>query len=251
MEQVIGSYAWTRQGQGKLSFKEKLKFIHRVLLPSTTDFLKVHLQLDKAQTDLDIHQILIPDTPLIRRAIEVLEAEANPTLIQHSWRSYLWGAGLGRIHGTSYDAEALLSAALYHDVGLTDAYLHFNTCQCFTLKSAEVFLQDATQLGYAQDKTQLVQDAICMHMNGYADEHNPSEVTLLQYGVSCDVIGAKLYQLSEGFRQDVLNRYPRGQFKQQFKARLKVEAQNHPHGRTALLRTLGLPMMLQMSPFKA
>ena len=250
MNQQIGSFDWTKQSNGKLSLKEKLSFVQRVMLPSTIGFLKTQLKLDKADHQIDLNQIKIPDTAMVKTAIEALEVQSNPMLINHSWRSYLWGAGLACVHQKTYDAEVLLTSALYHDIGLTDQHLHGTDCTCFTLKGALAFESDAKKIDYPIDKINLVKDVICMHMNGYSDETDPSEITLLQYGVTCDVIGTQLLKLPKNYTLEVLQQYPRENFKQDFKARLKLESQKDRHSRTAVLSILGLPMMLSLSPFK-
>lgn len=250
MKNQIGDFNWVQRTQGKLSFKEKLTLAHKAMLPSTVGFLNTQLKLEKSHQSFDLNDIKIPDTPMVKRAIATLEAQSNPMLINHSWRSYIWGAGLACVHGKTYDAEVLLTSALYHDIGLTDQHLHSTDCRCFTLKSALAFEQDAQQLAYPEAKTQLVKDAICLHMNGYSDETNPSEITLLQYGVTCDVIGTQLLRLPEQFRDDVVAKYPREGFNQNFKALLKLETQKDSNSRTALLSRLGLPMMIGLNPFK-
>lgn len=250
MKNQIGDFNWTKSTQGQLSFKEKLSFVHQVMLPSTVGFLKTQLKLEKSKHHFRLDTLSIPDTAMVKQAIETLDAQSNPMLVNHSWRSYLWGAGLAAVHGKNYDEEVLLTSALYHDIGLTDQHLHGADCRCFTLKSALAFEQDANKIDYPAEKLNLIKDAICMHMNGYTDESNPSEVTLLQYGVTCDVIGSQFYRLPESFRDDVLKQYPRENFKQDFKTRLKIESQKDRNSRTAVLSALGLPMMLGLSPFK-
>lgn len=41
----------------------------------------------------------------------------------------------------------------------------------------------------------MIKDAICLHMNGYIEESDPSEVILLQQGASCDVISDNQYKI--------------------------------------------------------
>lgn len=252
MNPQIGNFAWMQSKQGQLTFKEKLKVIQKVMLPSTLNFLKTQLKVgDQALHNLAMSEIILPDTTLIKEAIAVLEEKADPAIIHHSWRTYFWGAALGKIHQKSFDAEVLLASALCHDLGLTDNdQKHGQDCQCFTFKSALAFEEIATTAGFPQHKTNLVKDAICLHMNGFIDETQPSEVVLLQYGAACDVIGEQFYRLNPQYRAQVLAKYPREGFNQKFKALIKQESQQVKNSRTALLNHLGLSMMISMNPFE-
>ena len=46
----------------------------------------------------------------------------SPRLFNHSARVYLFGALTGQRHGLRFDTELLYAGAMFHDVGLVDAY---------------------------------------------------------------------------------------------------------------------------------
>lgn len=100
-----------------------------------------------------------------------------------------------------------------------------------------------------QNKADAVADMICLHMNAHLDEHDSTESRLLQQGAACDVIGARFYQLNKTYRQDVLRQHPRQGFNQQFSQLIAQEAARNPHSRAALLKELGLPLMIRLNPF--
>lgn len=100
-----------------------------------------------------------------------------------------------------------------------------------------------------QNKAEAVADMICLHMNAHLDEHESVESRLLQQGAACDVIGARFYQLNKTYRQDVLRQHPRQGFNQQFSQLIAQEAARNPHSRAALLKQLGLPLMIRLNPF--
>ena len=87
-------------------------------------------------------------------------------------------------------------------------------------------------------------------MNAYVDDSYPVEVTLLQQGASCDVIGDQLHKVPLSYRDEVLKTYPREKFNSIFKTLLEVESKNNPNSRTALLRKLGLPLLITLNPFQ-
>ncbi len=249
----IGSYAWASQSQGHLSFKEKVLLMNKIMAPSMSQFLRTAMHLDKPKKVLNIQDIVIPDTSYVKEAVAELERCAQPALIAHSWRTYYWGAAFGLIDRTDFDPEMLLIACLLHDLGLTDSHVQSPAgqhCGCFTLTGAEAAKAWANSVNYPAQKAEVVADMICLHMNGYLDKNERTESRLLQQGASCDVIGAGFYQLNGKYSHQVLQQYPRQNFNQVMTGLMAQEAARNPHSRTALLRQLGLPLMIRLNPFK-
>ncbi|OAL85810.1 phosphohydrolase [Acinetobacter sp. SFD] len=246
----IGTYSWVVKANGKLSFKEKIKLFNQLIIPSLITPIKENIHKKNLNTDFNIDQIIIPDTKMIQLAVEELEEKASVPIINHSWRTYFWGAALGHIQNKIFDPESLLTASLFHDIGLTPSHLETKGCKCFTHESADQFAYRAEQINFDQDKTLLIKDAICMHMNGYIDPSDPSEVLLLQQGASCDVIGEQLHKLPSHFKNQILENYPRENFNKSFIELIKTEIRNNPNSRTAFLKNLGLPLMIHLNPYK-
>lgn len=246
----LGHFHWALQNQGRLSTREKIKIINKTLVPTTIHLLNLWLKKQTKNSTLQFANAQIPDTPIIKEALAELNGKAEIALINHSWRSYFWALAFGTMDTQDFDTEALLLAALLHDIGLTSAHLPHKGCQCFTLESALCFDKIAKKHHYPADKTQLVKDAICTHMNGFVQKDNPIESILLQKGATCDVIGEHFYRIPKPYREDVANQWKRANFNHIFQSLIKEESQNVPHSRTALLRTIGLPLLIYLNPFK-
>lgn len=248
----VGSYEWMMASQGQLSFKEKVQLIRRLIIPNIVASVQIqwykHSNNQHACFDLD--QVVIPDTPMVKIAVEELAIKASVTLINHSWRTYFWAVALAHMQQKEYDPESLLVAALFHDIGLTEAHLKSKGCKCFCYESADQFRIKAQQINFDQQKMHLIQEAICLHMNGYRDDSYANEIVLLQQGASCDVIGAKLYTLSSQYKEHVLAQYPRADFNRHFTQLINMESQLNPHSRTALLKHLGLSSMIKLNIFE-
>lgn len=250
---MIGSREWMTQQQGRLSPKEKLKLIQQVLMPVSIAYAQRFLNPKITPLELDLGQIKLPDTAIVKDAIDALEHCSSIALIDHSWRSLYWAIAIAKHKSWHYDLESLTIASLMHDLGLNDAPANAS-CHCFTYVSALKAEKLCQQHHYPADKTHNIADAICLHMNGYLDEDDRSlstEVVLLQQATACDVIGTDLNSIPLQFRGQVLAQHPRAGFKQQFRRYLKDEAKRHPHSRTALLRQLGLPLMMAYTGFVA
>lgn len=246
----IGSFRWVQNNSGMLTTSEKIKIMNKTLMPTVMHLFNIFFKKDTQYTHLHLRDIKIPDTPIIKDAIDELSNQANTPLINHSWRCYFWGMAFGTMNRFDFDNEALLLAALLHDIGLTDSHLHQKGCLCFTAESAHHFKLIADKHHYCPKKIHLVQDAICNHMNGYYEKDNPAEVLLLQKGAACDVIGEQIHLIPQKYRQDVMRQWGRENFNQLFKSLLKQEANNVPNSRTALLIKLGLPFLINFNSFK-
>ena len=69
-----------------------------------------------------ISGIRIPDSKLAREAAELVRQHETEMLFNHSVRVYMFGAIKGLRQNLKFDAELLYIAALFHDLGLIDAY---------------------------------------------------------------------------------------------------------------------------------
>ena len=224
---MLGSSQWMQQTQGRISLKDKIYLLQKTFTPTVSHLLhQFGLYKDKP-LHLDYDAIYIPDTLLVKAAIEQLEETQNIAVIHHSWRSYFWGISFSQIYQWQYDAEAFLISALLHDIGLIHQSKS-ESCQCFTLNSAMHAQLLCQQYHYPQDKIALIADAICMHMNGFSEPNQPKEVLMLQKGTSCDVIGADLRLIPSAYQQRCLNYYPRKGFNSIFQALIQKEREIHP-----------------------
>src|SRR3954465_9222273 len=69
-----------------------------------------------------ISGVKIPDSKLAREAAELVRQHEDEMLFNHSVRVYVFGAMKGLRQNLKFDAELLYVAALFHDLGLVDAY---------------------------------------------------------------------------------------------------------------------------------
>ena len=69
-----------------------------------------------------ISGIKIPDSKIALEAAELVRQHENEMLFNHSVRVYVFGAMRGVSQNLKFDYELLYVAALFHDMGLIDAY---------------------------------------------------------------------------------------------------------------------------------
>lgn len=249
---MIGSRAWMNTSNGKLSFKEKTRLIKQVLIPVTLNYGKTFFKAHHDSTSITFDNFQIPDTAIVKEAMNELEQTTSQAIINHSWRSYFWAVAIAHTKQWQFDQESLAVSCLMHDLGLVN-HLDQYACQCFSFESALRAEILCTKYHYPKDKMANISNAICLPMNGCLDKSDHSlskEVLLLQKATSCDVIGTDLSLFSNSFKNEILTQYPRVHFNSEMRKLITIEAKRNPQSRTALMQKLGLSSMIQMNIFK-
>ncbi|CBL45995.1 Hypothetical protein HDN1F_24120 [gamma proteobacterium HdN1] len=248
MTSIIGSLTWAEQTGGKLTLAEKFSLMRTVIKPISWRLACRWLRLDDTKA-LDYEEIILPDTPLTRSALLLLESCASDALVQHAWRTYLWAAALAVLDETLYDPELLLLGALLHHLGATPRYHGRQAVHCFTLESAHAALDWANQNDLPEDCTRSLAEMITLHLNACAAPEDAVEAILLQQGVACDTLGSRYYEIDSRFRTRVLEDHPRLDFNHEFISFLQNETALRPHSRTAVLMSSGLSLLVRSNPF--
>jgi HD superfamily phosphodiesterase len=73
-----------------------------------------------------IFGIKIPDSKIAQEAAELVRQHETEMLFNHSVRVFVFGTMKGTRQNLKFDPELLYVAALFHDLGLVDAY-HIET----------------------------------------------------------------------------------------------------------------------------
>jgi hypothetical protein len=66
--------------------------------------------------------VIVPDTPLVARAMEEARAVSEPYLFNHAVRSWLFAVQIANQQSAPYDEEVVAVSSLLHDLGLTKAH---------------------------------------------------------------------------------------------------------------------------------
>jgi hypothetical protein len=176
----------------------------------------------------------------------VAQARLSPALLNHSHRTFHFGAAVGELEGLDVDREVLYAAALLHDVGLTTRVPLVD----FTRASARAARQVAEQVGLSTAATDTLSSAITLHLSpGVSQQHGPVAY-LLAAGAAVDVVGLRSWQLPPALLTDVVSAHPRDGFKREFAAAFRAEAVRAPGGRAAYLRRYGaFDLAIRTAPF--
>lgn len=184
----------------------------------------------------------------IATAAASLNLSASPGfLANHSFRSFAWGAWFGRRDAIQFDAGTLWAASVLHDIGLTEVA---RASACFEVDGAEAAAAFLRRHNAPEDTIEIVKRAIVLHMQLAVSLDEGPIAFLLDAGVSCDVSGRRYEELDAGFRDAVLERFPRLDFKRKFTSLIAAEAERKPDCMAATYMTeYGLPQRIVAAPF--
>jgi hypothetical protein len=163
---------------------------------------------------MDFAGIKVPDTALVRDAIDLSRSLLEPFLFNHVMRSWLFGILLSESAEVTPDAELLAVAAILHDLGLTERYTAENRFEVDGANAAREFMKDH---GISAHHIQLVWDAIALHTTPTLALHKEPEVVMTHSGIAVDVLGVGLDRISQDKQCAILGEFPRLAFKTQFK----------------------------------
>jgi len=158
--------------------------------------------------------LVIPDSLLAKEATDILREHSTDLLINHSIRVYLFAVEQGRQRKVRFDPELLYVAAAFHDLGLIRKFSSQD--ERFEVDSANAARQFLNAHNIAEDQVQTVWQAIALHTTPGIPKHMRPEIALLNSGVLLDVLGVGFDQFPAELREEIVARYPRKNFKNDF-----------------------------------
>jgi hypothetical protein len=174
---------------------------------------------------MDFAGIKVPDTALVRDAIDLSRSLLEPFLFNHVMRSWLFGILLSEAAVVAPDAELLAVAAILHDLGLTERYTAENRFEVDGANAAREFLKDRA---ISAQQTQVVWDAIALHTTPTLALYKEPEVVMTHSGIAVDVLGAGLDRIPQEKQRAILTAFPRLAFKDEFKGCLSNVVRQKP-----------------------
>ncbi|MBY0477565.1 MAG: HD domain-containing protein [Chitinophagaceae bacterium] len=240
---MTGDFNWGLKTQGNLNSIAKINFACQAIRArrcskNTNRFI---------YTESDFK---IPDSTLIHQTIEFLKDTHQDFLINHCYRTYVFGHVIGRNENLPFDQELFAIASLLHDVGLTKnhQFKHAN-CKCFAVEGAVeagIFLETKN---VEEDKIKQIQDAIALHLNIKVSVNLP-EAYMLNKAAAVDVIGRDLQRFEPAFIEKTITAYSRLHFKSAIHQLMKEQSKARPKSRISFLYQNGFASLIKKSGFE-
>jgi len=170
--------------------------------------------------------VTIPDTALCNAAVDLLEASSPEFLCTHCLRTYIFGSlavrGLSR---SVIDEEAAFCAAALHDLGLVLAYQRDNR---FEVDGADAARQFCSKHQVPPERADLVWEAIALHTSPGIATRLADEIAVVHLGAGLELFGLGLDQVPPQIVEEVFDRYPRMNFKTEFRKLLVEHCRHNP-----------------------
>ena len=156
----------------------------------------------------DISGVSIPDSKMAREITQFIRDTESKMLFAHSTRVYFWAALIAKRKDLVFDPELLYAGAMFHDIGLTQAYQ--GSQLRFEVDGANAARDFLRGYGICEKDIECVWTAIALHTTPGIPEHMHPEIALVQAGAGMDVVGRAYDQFTDDQRQAVTTAYPRG-----------------------------------------
>lgn len=190
-----------------------------------------------------------PDTPAAAAALTAATRFCSPALLNHSIRSYLWGAGYARAHGIDFDDELYYVSSLLHDIGLSETFDSHRLA--FEDAGGRVAWVVGLAAGWTPERAARAEVIIITHQLDDVPASDDPESHLLQVATSWDVSGRRPEEFPEESRAVVLDRYPRLGFGKEFLAAFEEQARRKPAGTAAGAVASGIGARIAANPLDA
>jgi len=168
---------------------------------------------DRVVATRSLAGIVVPDTPLITRAIEYARGHSEPYLFNHVMRSWLFAVSLAQLKQVAHDAEVLAVATLLHDLGLEKA---FSGPLRFEVEGANAARKFARDAGLDEPRAQLIWDGVALNSTPSIALYKETEVSVCTLGIGLDWGGFGYEALPARQIEEIVEAYPRLDMKRRF-----------------------------------
>lgn len=249
----IGTIEWARRTNGILGRGERARFLAATVL-STARVLPRLLRAGAGRNGRvgngelpDPSRLTPPDTPFARELLDAC-ADLDPMIVEHGYRSYLFGRALGAVDGVKCDEEALFAATMLHDY----AFMTMDELEdrCFTVAGAEAAEQLLASSPLSPAERHDVLDAITLHLNPAVPPERGAVQHLAHDGISLDVLGVRRWELDRLGVRRTFERRPRHGFTVRGEALMRAHGRRVRGCRCTVLFVAGMGPALRTGPWR-
>jgi hypothetical protein len=150
--------------------------------------------------------VAVPDTKIVRKALEYAEKVYEPYLFNHVMRSWLFAVSLARIQNVDHDEEVVALGTLLHDVTLNAS---FRGPRRFEVEGADLARNFALEAGAGRQQAQLIWDSVALNSTPSIGLYKEPEVALCTAGICLDVVGLQYSRISAAEIRAIVDAFPR------------------------------------------
>jgi hypothetical protein len=247
MLEEVGTLEWARRTNGILGSGERARFIARVVFKTSVAGPRLMaMRAGVRGGGIDPSELTPPDTPAMHAVVDAC-ADLGPAVVEHSYRSYLYGRALAQVEGVEVDEEELFAGAMFHDYGFPQ--METLTDRCFTLVGADGALEVLGGQGWDQPRCETVAESVTRHLNPEVPLEQGAVQHFVHDGVILDVVGLRAWELDADGIERVRERHPRHGFNRIAGTSLKGHGKRVPGCRAAALYAAGFGFGLKLSPW--
>jgi cyanamide hydratase family protein with HD domain len=174
-----------------------------------------------------IEDFAAPDGRASTAAVQLATDYHTPSMFHHVMRSWYWARGFAATEGwIGIDDEMLFVAALLHDIGTTPAF--DNHTLSYEEAGGHVAVALTAGAGWPPLRQQRTLQVIVRHNWASVDPSLDVEGYLLEAATALDIAGARAHLIDRGFRDEVLDAYPRLDLAREFVACVADQAERKP-----------------------
>ena len=169
--------------------------------------------------------VIVPDTPLVARAMEEARAASEPYLFNHAVRSWLFAVRIADLNGARYDEEVVAVSSLLHDIGLTSSS---KAERRFEVEGADFARTLARENGIGDRRAQLIWYCVALNATLSISPYAEPEVGICTVGAGIDYAGFLAERIPKGEMASILAAFPRVGIKQKLTECLSGIAKARP-----------------------
>jgi hypothetical protein len=175
---------------------------------------------------MTVPNLAVPQSRAAMAALSVATRFHSPAMLNHGVRAYLWGVTYAEAHGIAFDCELYYVSALLHDLGLTDPFDSHRLA--FEVAGGDLAWVFGVAAGWPADRAARAEEIIVLHMRDDVAAADDPESHLLQVATGWDVAGLRPEEFPAEVWPEILVRYPRLGFGDEFLACFEDQASRKP-----------------------
>lgn len=194
--------------------------------------VRARAEPESATLPSEVAGVRIPDSSLARRAAALSRQSCPAYLFNHCMRTFIFGALYMTAQKTAFRADEAFAAAALHDLGLLPAFE--STQLSFEIDGANAAEKVALDTGASRSEAGIVWHAVEMHDGKWPlTQRQGPEAMLVSIGAGTDVVGPAPEVTDPRLLKEILQAFPRLEFKRQFTSLLVAHCRRKPTSQRA------------------